>query len=935
MQMRRIAVTALALMFLAAAPAFSQTLPLETGWQFAADPGGHATVADVQAAESQLQWREVRVGLSWNAQFEDLRDYLGVAWYRTTMEVPLFDPPQRVLLRFGAVDYACEVFVNGQSVGTHEGGYTPFVYDVTALVHPGANRIAVRVVDPPMKDTANQFGGMRYNELPHGKQHWYVQTGGIWQPVQVEFRPATFIERVQVAPQLEGDVTLHVKLEGGQTGAVAFTIRDATGRSVAAGAGPVAGGEALLQARVPDPQWWSPESPSLYTVEVTLDPGGDLRRERFGFRRLEAKDGKLYLNGQPFYMLAALDQDFYPETIYTPPSRQYVREQMLQGRRLGLNTLRCHIKVCDPTYLDAADEAGMLVWYEIPSWNDGRLFTAAAARRAETILDGMIERDWNHPSIVIQSIINEAWGTDLKQAEQRRWLRAMYGRAKQATAGLGRLIVDNSACCQNFHVQSDLDDFHQYFSIPDNAGKWAQWTAEFAARPPWSFSPYGDAERSGAEPLIVSEFGNWGLPRLPLELPWWFGRDFGGRAVTRPAGLFDRFRDYNFARLYPTYGDLAEASQWHQFESLKYEIEDLRGHGSIQGYVITEFTDINWEANGLMDMWRHPKAYAARLAQIQQPDVVLARLAQRNYVSGERVELQVTGSHYGPADWSGARVRWATQSGAAGEFALAQAPARGTVAPLNTISFRAPAVDAARKEWISLQVVSAAGDVLCANLYDVFVYPATKPRRIEIAIHDPAHSLSGLTQALRTAGYKVGARQNTNVLLLASVLDAVVEEHLRAGGRALLLLDSADALPKTSAIAVKAREGSDLDGNWVTNFNWARTDADPFRAVAFGKILGFEAAAVTPRYVLQNVPAAAYDDVLAGVFYGWLNNNGALALQAKHGSGSLLATTFRFADYASDAYARNLLDGMISYVTGAAFRPKVAWNAAPEQAATF
>ena len=920
------------LVMLTAATAVGQTVLLERGWQFATDPTGKVTIADMNKTDA-LQWRSARVALSWNAQFDDLRDYMGCAWYRTNLEVPLFSPMRRVLVRFGAVDYSAEVYVNGKLAGSHEGGYTPFTLDITDAVAPGTNELAVRVIDPPMKDTDGGvlYSGLAYDELPHGKQNWYVQTCGIWQPVEVEFRPSTYIEDVHVTPQVDGDVTIETRVQGLPT-TVSFVIRDPAGREVARGSGRAEAGRVAMQAHVDAPSLWSPDSPALYTVHVELADHQDVRRERFGFRKFEAREGKLYLNGEPFYMLGALDQDFYPETIYTPPSKEYVREQMLKGKRMGLNMLRCHIKVCDPQYLDAADEVGMLVWYEIPSWNDRNFMTASAAERGERIFAEMVDRDWNHPSIVIQSIINESWGADLKEADQRAWLRAAFKRAKQMTAPLGRLIVDNSACCTNFHVVSDIDDFHQYFSIPDNADKWDRWTADFASRPEWSFSRHGDAERSGKEPLIVSEFGNWGLPKLPKDLPWWFGRDFGGRAVTRPAGVFDRFRDYKFESLFPTYNDLAEATQWHQFKSLKHEIESMRQYGSIQGYVVTEFTDVNWEVNGLMDMWRNPKVYASRLAQIQQPDVVLARLPRYNFVSGETVRLQITASHYGAADWRGARVRWMTQSGASGEFPIAQPPARGAVAKLNDILLRAPVVRAARPEVVSIQVVGANGSVLCENSYEFFVYPATSARaaKARIAVHDPSKSLVALTASLRQAGYNLGAKGGPATLLISPVMDAAVEQHLSRGGRALLLLNSAEALPKSAGVSIKMRQGSDLDGNWVTNFNWARTDAAPFRKIGFGRILGFEAAAITPEYVLQNVPSAAYDDVLAGIFYGWLNDNAALAVQAKQGEGSLLATTFRFAAYGTDPYARNLLDGLISHATGPAFQPKFDWNSASQ-----
>ena len=182
---------------------------------------------------------------------------------------------------------------------------------------------------------------------------------------------------------------------------------------------------------------------------------------------------------------------------------------MRKAKALGLNLLRCHIKVPDPRYLEAADETGMLIWYEIPNWDK---LTANSERRAMETLHGMVERDANHPSIVIVSIINESWGANLKEAPDRAWLKAAYQQAKTFVPWL---VVDNSACCDNFHLATDIADFHQYAAIPDYASNFDRLVDDQAQRPGWLFSPYGDAAPKGDEPLMLSEFGNWGLPQRP------------------------------------------------------------------------------------------------------------------------------------------------------------------------------------------------------------------------------------------------------------------------------------------------------------------------------------------------------------------------------------------------------------------------------------
>jgi Glycosyl hydrolases family 2, sugar binding domain/Glycosyl hydrolases family 2 len=933
------------LLLLIVASAHAQTSKLESGWQFLADREGTLKVSDLNRAQG---WRDVRVGLSWNAQFADLRDYMGVAWYRTNVNVPDLSNGRRALLRFGACDYFSEVFVNGRSIGTHEGGYTPFTFDITDALHAGANELAVRVIDPPMDEREGRarFPTMLYNEIPHGKQNWYVQTGGLWQPVWLESRPSTYIKRVQVTTQLSGRVAVDVQLENGSgfsgmmNQGLSVTIRSPAGQiefTKTIRARDLQGGE--FTATLKTPQLWDLTHPVLYEVEAALgDEQKDIVRERFGFRTFEARDGKFYLNGEPFYMRAALDQDFYPETIYTPPSKEYVKAQMLKGKQIGLNLLRCHIKVCDPTYLEAADEVGMLVWYEIPSWNDEHHFAQVAAARGEQVFKEMVARDWNHPAIVIQSIINEGWGADVAhQAESRAWLRAEFDRAKTLTAPLGRLIVDNSACCDNFHLKTDIADNHRYNSIPDEYQPFDEWVADFAARPKWNFSPFGDAEPTGREPLVVSEFGNWGLPHLPKDLPWWFERGFGNRPITRPAGLSARFDEFKFGTLFHDYDALADATEWHQFVSLKHEIEEIRRHASIQGYVITEFTDINWEANGLLSMWREPKAYAAELAKIQQDDLVIARLPKYNFTSGERVEIETRLSHYKLGRPSGAgtvALKWSTSWGEQGSSSTTLKTDRGSVDSLKPISLIMPDVKQPQRMMLSLNVTGIDGQRIAENSAEFFVYPKPAPAaHTPLVFYDPQHALGLKPEQLTAAGYSIltawiaPAKTDRAPLLISSVVDEKVARHLRSGGRALILANTASALPANAPFKITPRAGSDLDGNWITNFNWVRDGApSPFSRVAFTKILGFESERVVPRVVLQHVPAANYTDVLAGIFYGWLNENQALAVQMRVGAGRMLLTTFRFDEYGRDPYATQLLDALIAYTDGPDCAPKLNYE---------
>jgi hypothetical protein len=762
---------------------------------------------------------------------------------------------------------------------------------------------------------------MPYEELPRGKQNWYIENAGLWQPVAVDLRSALYSERVHVTAKTTGEVAVDVDLAGSDLPRSA-TLRVEIQGPDGAPAVPLPpvevshSGRQHLTATIRSPRLWSPDTPVLYGVVATLSgPVADRITDRFGFREFTARDGQFFLNGEPFYMRAALDQDFYPDSIYSTPDKAFVVDEMTKGRRLGLNLLRCHIKVCDPTYLAAADEVGMLVWYEVPSWDR---WTDKSVARGRTIFDDMVTRDWNHPSIVIQSLINEAWGIDMKKADQRAGLAAWFDAAKARVEPLGRLIVDNSPCCDNFHIKSNIDDFHQYYSIPDNAASWDKWVADFASRPAWSFSPHGDAVRTGREPLIVSEFGNWGLPELPEKLPWWFPRDFDGRVITRPAGLFDRFTAYGFDRVFHDYPSLAHETEWRQFQSLKHEIEAIRSHAPIRGYVITEVTDINWEANGLMDMWRRPKVYAEALADLQQDDVLLPSVDRPNIRPGDVVRLSVALSRYGAVDPAGGVLSWAWTGGLHGDFFIHDPVVRGSVGSMIAFGLTAPAVDKPTRLRVGLELHAKDGHLMAKNFQDVFVYPASAAPPTTVSLHDP-HG------ALRALPWTPGPLAPGEVVV-SETLDAEVRQFVEAGGRVLVIpqgaIFSLAAAPGLSAVP---RHG-ELDGNWVSNFPWVNPASPAFAGVAMGPITGAEAEGVTPRWLLEGVPEAAWrsGDVLAGMFFGWLNQNHAVTAQFSLGMGKVIVTTFDVSRYGKDPFATNLVNGLLAYLTSEQCQPKTA-----------
>ncbi|MCS6846841.1 MAG: glycoside hydrolase family 2 TIM barrel-domain containing protein [Anaerolineae bacterium] len=905
------------------------TLSLDGEWQFWIDPDKRLSPATLLPRAAF----RINVPVPWQTH-PDLRFYTGVGWYRRTFRLApkMLGADRAVILRFDAADYFADVWVNGKKAGAHEGGYLPFELDVTRLVRPGNNVVVVRI------DDSLDF----FPEIPHGKQSWYGPISGLWQTVTVESRPRKHIVSLKITPrgeQVIARVTLSRKMSSRDR--LRFEVFDPDGVRVAAHET-----NALAATlHVPSPRLWDIDAPHLYTLRATLTDttdttdtndttnATDTLTEVFGFRTIEARDGKLWLNGRPIYLRGALDQDYYPDGIYTPPSQDYIEHQFRLAKEMGLNCLRIHIKIGDPRYYKAADKVGLLIWTEMPNW---QLLTEAAKRRARETFIGMVERDWNRPSIVIRSIINEAWGIDQFDPEHLRWMAETYDWLKAYDPS--RLVVDNSACYGNFHVVSDIDDMHNYYAIPDHYQQWKAWVARVAQRPAWTYAlhlpdaesrarflqdhwradwatPAPEVRRSGQEPIVISEFGNWGLPDIEkIEAhyggePWWFetGLEHGGGEVY-PHGVRYRFKLFGLDRIFGSLSQLAEASQRQQMAAMKYEIEQMRRHPSIQGYVITEFTDLHWECNGLLDMLRNPKVYHPEIGQINADDVIVPEWERLAFHAGERVEVKLALSHYSRHDLNGSRLEWRLTgfpkvAGVSNDLS----PAAFTVTDAGAIAFDAPNVKRGTRARLALQLVASDGAVAACSYLDLYFFPRVAAPAVRV--HAPEHA-----DALHALGYALVEDAAQADVVVVGKMTEVWREYLLRGGRVLWLAESDDAQQTWfKDIRVVSRAQAGLRGDWASSFSWIRRDA-MFGDIPTDNVVDFAFADLTPEHVILGVhPFHWLRGVHAGIFVGWIHKNAALVAERHIGRGRMIACTFRLRDHlASHPVAAVMLRDMVA-----------------------
>lgn len=571
-------------------------------WKFDFDP------QDVGLKEEWHKQHEygkkINVPFPWQSKLSGIEDtkYNGVAWYERDVTIPS-DAGPRILLTFGAVDWAATVWVNGKQVAEHEGGYVPFSADITDAAGPGETaRITVRAVDRTEAD------------LPTGKQiGWYTQTGGIWQTVYLESRPESAVLPSHIYPDIDkGEAIFKVPLSIAKDGPYRVTVKAkhaenelSTSQTTQFSTGDNA---ITLTLPIPNAALWSPDEPNLYdaTIELSKDDKTiDSVNTYFGMRKVSrgtymgSEHEYILLNNKPIYLRGALHQSFNPDGIYTHPDDTYIKRDYEKAKALGLNMLRIHIKVEEPRALYWADKLGVMLMTDTPNWWKKSERSRAAW---ENTMTAQIARDFNHPSIIAWVLFNETWGIGDQGYDRstQEWVRDMYLKAKELDPT--RLVEDNSPCNYD-HVVSDINSWHFY--IDDFARARDHIQEVIDKTQPGSQFNYAEGWKQDTAPLINSEYGGVS------------------------AGSGDR--DISWVFLFLT--------------------NLLRKQEKCVGYVYTELSDIEWEHNGFMNYDRSDKMfnYPANItvANLQSADFPVLDCPPYQVVkAGETVTIPVSMSHW-------------------------------------------------------------------------------------------------------------------------------------------------------------------------------------------------------------------------------------------------------------------------------------------------
>ncbi|UFU03092.1 carboxypeptidase regulatory-like domain-containing protein [Ruania suaedae] len=620
--------------------------------------------------------------------------YQGTVWYQRSFTVPEdFPNDGAVRLRIGAADYGAAVWLDGEAVLPYSGdGFTEISADLGRLRPGSTHTLAIRVEAPSIERETPYPQGKQTGDPPieGAGEGWFSDAGGIWQSVWIEPYRGARLTQTHVTPELtfEGDsrspseafVTIDVTAEAVRgRPPVIVTITDPDGDVVLNRARVhLEDGRGSVRVPIEDPHLWDTDDPALYTADFRL-LNQDGVRTSFGMRSIErdwapGQDGEyqyIYLNNRPLYIRGVLDQGYNPWGLYTytgetagpdlqtgteaEPGRGSMLTDLRNARDLGFNVVRHHLKVNEPAYYHWADRTGMLIWYDMPNAGWGSQGDPRSEELFEELLRNTLNRDHNHPSIVIWTAFNESWGLNEQPFQQPiapdavGYVRRMVDLTRELDPS--RLVVDNSPCCQNGHLEgsTDLNDFHFYLDTYD---AWKNLLDGIVGQiEPGSSWNFNDGVQEG-QPWLNSEFA-------------------------------------------------VKSGQFQHNASL------FRSYPELTGYVGVQIAETEQEVQSPFRYDRQPNSpefldhegRARTIGMFQRDDAVALMMpTARTLERGATVDVPVRISHFSDLDLDGAQLRWrvggyrddGTWVGEAASGSQTIDPERYTVTDAGTVSVTTP-----------------------------------------------------------------------------------------------------------------------------------------------------------------------------------------------------------------------------------------------------
>ncbi|MBQ5883767.1 MAG: beta-galactosidase [Clostridia bacterium] len=499
------------------------------------------------------------------------KDFIPAVWYRKKINITKEQLENRVFIIFGAVDFHAKLYVNEVEAGEHFGGYTSFRIELTTYLKEGENTLTLYVED----DTRSfmQARGKQSEEFySHGCD--YTRTTGIWQTVYLEFVKKDYIKNFKVYPNIENaTLTITADLVGkGDFKATAFW----DGKAVGVAESKVLGQTVTVTLNLTEKHLWEVGKGGLYAL--TLNFSDDKVTSYFGLREVDLSDGVCKINGKPVFQRLILDQGFYPDGIYTAPTKEALKNDILLSMKVGFNGARLHQKIFEPLFLHYCDELGYIVWGEHGNW--GLNWTKFESLRYFLLeIEEEIERDFNHPSIIGWCPYNETWEID-RAFQDADVLRIVYRTVKALDKT--RPCIDTSG---NYHVETDIFDVHDY----EQDYKIFKENYDKLFKENELYDRFPDKQHWNGEPVFMSEYG-------------------GIRVVLQDVNAENTKEAWG-------YGNAARSLEefYERYDGLTTALID---NPKMLGFCYTQLTDVEQELNGIYNYDRTEKFDAERLYKI-------------------------------------------------------------------------------------------------------------------------------------------------------------------------------------------------------------------------------------------------------------------------------------------------------------------------------
>jgi beta-galactosidase/beta-glucuronidase len=515
----------------------------------------------------------------------EYKDFIPAVWYHRQVEIPVSWEGQRIILHFGAVDFDCRAWVNGELAGRHYGGNISFEFEITSFLKEGVNDIVVMAADD-VRSRVQTDGKQSPTYFNQGCCK-YSRTTGIWQTVWMEARPESYLKRVRIVPDLDnGKFILTPEIIAGKKGMTLTTnISSPEGKQLMSVVTNITDG-VPFEVNLKKPRAWSPEDPYLYNLEFILNAGNsqDYVSSYAGLRKVHIEGNRYYINNKSTFLRFVLDQGYYPDGILTAPSDEALKRDIELSMSVGFNGARLHQKIFEERFHYWADKLGYLTWGETAegwlTFDDPQSQVNLQNEWREEIL-----RDMNHPSIVAWTPTNETAGRARANPEvHARWIADLYDQTRNLDPT--RPVNDASGYT---HIKTDIFTIHDYDQ--DAERYYERYSTLDPATPETAHigSPGQAPELSvkyEGQPYMIDEYGGtfW-LPEYANE-----PERGGGR------------QQWGYGKSHIQVEDLVENLT-----------QVMLNNPHISGYTYTQLTDIDQEVNGVFTFDRKDKFDNARL----------------------------------------------------------------------------------------------------------------------------------------------------------------------------------------------------------------------------------------------------------------------------------------------------------------------------------